>query len=413
MDKLLIFAGTYEGRILCEQLCNTNLNITVSVATDYGKEILSHIKNITVHCERLTATQMQSLIKQNGFAMVVDCTHPYAFEVTENIKTACKNTDVRYIRLLREPEKTDNIITVPDMAAAVTYIKSTTGNVLVTTGSKELSDFCSIEDYQNRLYIRVLPSTAVIEKCKQLGYTDSHIIAMQGPFCEEMNVAFLKQYTCSYLLTKNTGDAGGLGEKLSAAQKCGVKAILIDRPTVETGYSINEVLEILKEHFSLKIPTAPNEKNEFFPLFVSSKDAQVLVIGGGKIATRRVLALLKFQFEITVLSPSISDELNRLSENNMIKYIDKKFQDTEISLQQYDYVIAATNDRAVNNQVGELAEKMSIHVNVVDKKEQCSFYFPAVITKGDTVIGVTCDGKSHSKTKHIASQIREIIHNEN
>ena len=243
--KLLVFAGTVEARLLCERLSAMNIKAMVCTATTYGADCLKHLHGLTVYGARQNYNEMAAFIKQNAFSLVVDATHPYACEATENIRMACDDTNVRYIRLLRETGTYDNITTVADIKVAVNYLAKTFGNILVTTGSKELGCYCELPDYRTRLFVRVLPVPEVIAYCHELGFDAKHIIAMQGPFLYELNLALFRQFNCSWLVTKNTGKAGGLDAKILAARAAGTDIVLIDRPIQEEGLSLDEVLQTI------------------------------------------------------------------------------------------------------------------------------------------------------------------------
>ena len=74
---------------------------------------------------------------------------------------------------------------MPDVEAAAAWLSSVEGNILVTTGSKELAIYTRIRDYEQRVYARILPSAEAVAQCRSLGFEGRHIIAMQGPFSEE------------------------------------------------------------------------------------------------------------------------------------------------------------------------------------------------------------------------------------
>ena len=88
-----------------------------------------------------------------------------------------------------------------------------------------------------------------LEICEQLSLPPSHLICMQGPFSEEMNIALIRQTGASVLVTKDTGTAGGFNEKKTAADKCGCRLLIFGRPSQEQGISESECLEILKNKF--------------------------------------------------------------------------------------------------------------------------------------------------------------------
>lgn len=106
-----------------------------------------------------------------------------------------------------------------------------------------------IPDYEKRVFARVLSTKEVAQACEELGFRGRNLICMQGPFSEELNTAMLRQFDCRYLVTKETGKAGGFKEKLRAAEKAGAKVVLVGRPEEQSGYSYGEIIEILKEKF--------------------------------------------------------------------------------------------------------------------------------------------------------------------
>ncbi len=254
MCQVIVFAGTTEGYEICRFLERHQVTTLASVATEYGSRSLLESENLKIHSARLTEEEMEKLIRKEQPALVLDATHPYASEVTENLKKACERTGIVYQRVLREQgEKGKEAVYVESAKEAARYLEETKGAVLLTTGSKELPFFTSISDYQNRLYARVLSLPSVISECAKLGFEGKHLIGMQGPFSTEMNVAMLRQFSCRYLVTKDTGKAGGFEEKLEAARICQVTPVIIGRPQKETGLSVLECKRMLIKRFSLSV----------------------------------------------------------------------------------------------------------------------------------------------------------------
>ncbi len=245
--KTAVFAGTYEGRLLCERLSAEKIEACAYVASSYGVGLLAGLAGINVVSGRLDEGEIAEAIAKEGFALVVDATHPYAREVTLNIRSACRRTGSAYVRFLRGEDSYSGVIHAGDTLEAAEKLAGTTGNILLTTGSKELAIFCRQPGLRERLFARVLPVAEVIEHCYSLGLSGRQIIAMQGPFSQEMNVAMLKEFSCRWLVTKNTGEAGGVAAKIAAAQEAGVEALLIGRPLKEDGYGLEEVLVMIRE----------------------------------------------------------------------------------------------------------------------------------------------------------------------
>ena len=251
-NKILLFAGTTEGRELAEYLVERKVKVHACVATPYGESLLPKNRLLSISHQRLDECQMRELIKEFAPRYVVDATHPFAKEVTENIKRACIEVKAPYIRLLREAGQAGESVCVEDVEAAVEYLEGTSGNILVTTGSKELENYTRLTNYQERIFARVLSVGDVAVKCEELGIRGRHLICMQGPFSVEMNLAMLREYKISYLVTKESGIAGGYPEKCEAAAMAGVGLVVIGRPQQEAGMSLEEVIKFLKNEINLQ-----------------------------------------------------------------------------------------------------------------------------------------------------------------
>lgn len=267
MNTVVVFAGTAEGRTLSEYLSRRKIQVTACVATKYGESLLTENEYLNVHAGRMDREQMADFIKKEGAGLVVDATHPYAAVVSQNVSQACQDVKAEYIRLIRDygTEDSDDMIPVSSVEEAADYLAGTKGNILVTTGSKELAKYTVIPDYEKRVFARVLSIGEVAMTCEKLGFRGKNLICMQGPFSEELNTAMLRQFDCRYLVTKETGKAGGFDEKIRAASKAGAKVILIGRPTEQKGYSWEEVLEILKEKF-------PKQEEKILPTYTREED---------------------------------------------------------------------------------------------------------------------------------------------
>ena len=257
MSKYLIFAGTTEGRLLAEFMNRQKIPAYVCVATEYGGQLLEGQDCIKVHAGRLNETEMQQLMKEEQITCTIDATHPYAVEVSENIQNASRESGCEYLRLLRSSQTADGeeeAVCVGSVEEAVAYLKETKGNILVTTGSKELHKYMTLPEYKERVYARVLSTPDVAVHCCELGFTGKHLICMQGPFSEELNTALLKQFDAKWLVTKEAGKNGGYEEKIRAAKKAGAKVVLIGRPVKEDGMTLEEVKSYLvkKEKIAVK-----------------------------------------------------------------------------------------------------------------------------------------------------------------
>lgn len=254
MYKAIVFAGTTEGYALCEFLAENRVSVYACAATEYGGSLLQENEFLHVSAGRLKTEDMEELFRKENPEIVLDATHPYAAEVTKNIRTACESAGVLYQRILRpEGEKNSEAIYVESTEEAAAFLSGTEGNIFLTTGSKELAKFTGIPDYKERLFARVLSVPSVIRSCAELGIEGKHLIGMQGPFSAEINEAMLRQFQCSYLVTKDTGLAGGFPEKMEACQRCGVTPVIIGRPLKEEGLSLQDARVFLSKMFGFTL----------------------------------------------------------------------------------------------------------------------------------------------------------------
>ena len=149
--KILLYAGTTEGR--------KGVRLHVCVATAYGESLLPEEKNITVTHDRMDSGQMGEFMRVFEPDYVIDATHPYAKEVTKNLKSACEVMQVPYLRLVRGSEETKESICVENMDEAIKYLEKTEGNILVTKAGY-MRAFCLLARWQ--LIVKNLDSPDVI-----------------------------------------------------------------------------------------------------------------------------------------------------------------------------------------------------------------------------------------------------------
>lgn len=299
MKKVLIYAGTTEGRELAQELARERIYCDISVATEYGRQIMDEKISPYIYIlqGRMTAEQMSLKCENEQYLAVVDATHPFATEVSVNIRESLKGLDIPYFRLGREKipgeegerqagerqagerqtgeqqAEEQNYMArkyFQNTAACVEALKKTEGKIFLTTGSKELSAFCREETIRKRLVVRVLPGMESLQECVRNGLEGRQIIAMQGPFSKEMNLAMIRQYQASVLVTKESGKTGGEDTKLAAAGEAQIPSYIILRPNEKTPVmDMDEVLEQLRRLESVTDPSRKKtqEGQDLFDLY--------------------------------------------------------------------------------------------------------------------------------------------------
>lgn len=145
-----------------------------------------------------------------------------------------------------------------------------------------------------------------------------------------------------------------------------------------------------------------------FPMFIDLTDKLIVVIGGGHIATRRIGTLVKFGCQIKLIAPQLSFKLQELVDSGALEYIPALYDSSY--LQGAFAAIGATNDRSVNHMVYVDASAQNVFVNIIDKKEECSFFFPAIFDNEELCGGlISKGGKRHTLVKDTANSIRELL----
>lgn len=324
MEKVIVFAGTTEGYELCRFLSEHQISVYACAATEYGGKALTETPYLHIHTGRLSREEMEAFFLKEAPNFVLDATHPYAAEVTDNIKSACEKTGFFYQRVLREQgRQAEKAVYVESTEAAAEFLNTTEGNVLLTTGSKELKKFLGVKDYKERLYARVLSLPSVMEECSAAGFEGKNLIGMQGPFSRELNEAMLRQFHCRYLVTKDSGKAGGFQEKIDAAFSCGAIPVIIGRPLKEEGLSLVECKKWLSQKFGFSL------KPQITLLGIGMGSRDTLTIEGEKalekaellIGARRIADSVKMPHHTVIYEYDSEKILKCIEENSQYEHI--------------------------------------------------------------------------------------------
>ncbi len=146
----------------------------------------------------------------------------------------------------------------------------------------------------------------------------------------------------------------------------------------------------------------------FFPMFINLEKKNILVVGGGMVASRKIETLIKFNPQkITVVAKKASKFLKKLSkEQEIILYI-REFNTDD--LKNKDMVIVAVDNMDLQSQIFEICKNKSIPINSVDSPEYCSFIFPSSIVRGEFVIGISTSAKAPAVSKGMRQFLEKII----
>ncbi|WP_326911498.1 precorrin-6A reductase [Sedimentibacter sp. MB31-C6] len=240
-----IFGGTTEGRLLAEFLNDYNIKTDLYIATEYGEQFVKDLNNVTVHQERLNKEHMIELFQKYNFDFVVDATHPFAKIVSQNAMESTECCNLKYYRIVRETVENERAIYYDTVEDIVNYLNNVEGNILLTTGSKDLDKFTKVSNYEERIFIRILPMESSLKRAIELGYSNKNIICMQGTFSEELNVAMINAVDAKYLVTKESAASGGFDEKVMSCIKTNSKCLVLKKPE-EEGVTFVEFKQIIR-----------------------------------------------------------------------------------------------------------------------------------------------------------------------
>lgn len=143
------------------------------------------------------------------------------------------------------------------------------------------------------------------------------------------------------------------------------------------------------------------------PIFFNIAQRPCIVIGGGDVATRKVIMLRKAQGQVTVISPELCEELREMHAQGEIDYVPAEFHAEQLT--SACLVIAATDDEAVNEAVSVAAKRLNIPVNVVDAPALCTFTMGSVIDRSPVVIAISSEGNAPVLARHIRSKIETML----
>ena len=241
MADFLIFGGTTEGRLLAEFCAESRIYADICVATDLGANLLPKSNYINIMTGKKNKDEIAEILQKRRYIAIIDATHPYAAEVTENIKSVCG--EIKYIRVKRNKVKLSGLI-FDNLSEIITLCNNLSGNILSTLGSKESHEITKISNFKERVWLRILPYNENIKQCVTAGLPKEHIIAANPPFSVEQNIAHIRLCRAEILLTKESGSTGGYPEKVKACDICGTKLITLTRPP-DDGISLEEVKKLL------------------------------------------------------------------------------------------------------------------------------------------------------------------------
>ncbi|MBI2191566.1 MAG: precorrin-6A reductase [Planctomycetes bacterium] len=250
---ILLLGGTSETAALATGLAEAGYPVLVSTATEIPLETGRH-PAIRRRSGRLDAEGLAAIVREEGIRAVVDATHPFATVVHATARETATRLSIPYLRFERPHTdlQTHNLFFAEDHPQAARIAFSFGRAVLLTTGSKVLEPYVSeARRTGTALAARVLPHPQSLEACRAAGLPDGLILTGRGPFSVEENRSAIRQFGIGVLVTKDSGAAGGVPEKIAAARLEGCCVVVVRRPAESTAAvysSVPGLIEALLKH---------------------------------------------------------------------------------------------------------------------------------------------------------------------
>lgn len=239
-DAVWVFAGTSDGNEAALAIRNSNRPVVVSVASNYGAKLNQAAlagHDVQVVEGRLGQEKRKALLETSRCKAVVDATHPHAETISWQLNELCTELEIPYLRLERPACKLpEQAYLAEDCRDAARQAVATGKRIFLATGARDLETFLQEDGAQNReWFLRIIPDPEIIEKAVKLGINPKNICAMQGPFSSQFNDLLMREWQIDCLVTKDSGERGGLGEKIEAATRLKIPIIIIKRPNSSAG----------------------------------------------------------------------------------------------------------------------------------------------------------------------------------
>ncbi len=238
--KIILLGGTKDSTNIIEFIKrNYDAYILTTTTTEYGAKLARESGSDDTIARPLLKDEIIKIILEGEFDVLIDATHPFAEHITQTSATIAEELKRPYIRFERPTTNFENIDT-----SCIRYVNSfveagkliseefNQGNVLHFAGANTMEDVLRYVPSE-RFYPRILKVESSLEKCDALGVDPNHIIPMTGAATAEENIELIEKYDACVMITKESGEIGGVIDKIEAANEKNISVIMIQRPQIK------------------------------------------------------------------------------------------------------------------------------------------------------------------------------------
>lgn len=244
---ILLLGGTSESLEIADLLDRQSWPYILTVVSDYGQTLAEKLGRQVQELAFSPASFIQFCHDQQ-IQLVIDATHPFAKNISQLAIEQAQHLQLPYIRFERinSYQSDEHFLFYDDAAAACEYLRTTTGQIYLSTGSNTAAQYAKTLGVQ-RLHIRILPTIVALSKVQQAGFHANQIDALQGPFSEKLNIGLFQRAQSKFVLTKESGTRGGMQEKMAACSALKIICIIIKRPQINYPRQVSTLSDLKKE----------------------------------------------------------------------------------------------------------------------------------------------------------------------
>lgn len=251
--KIFLLGGTKDSINIIEFVKNNyNAYILTTTTTEYGARLAKEGGSDDTIARPLPKEEIIEIIEDGKYDLLIDATHPFAQHITQTSASIANELKIPYIRFERPTTNLENVDTSHihyvrsfDMAGKLISTDFVQGNVLHFAGANTMADILKHVSCE-RFYPRILKVESSLKKCEELGVDPDHLIAMKGAATVEENIELIEKYDATVMITKESGEIGGVIEKIEAANEKDIDIIMIQRPHIKE-VNKNDIVSNLEE----------------------------------------------------------------------------------------------------------------------------------------------------------------------
>lgn len=223
-----VIAGTSDSKKIIDRLIAGKLPHIITTATQLGGQSFKNYQNVFV--QSMNGSEMVEFIEKKSIKLIIDATHPFAYNVSNNAMSAAAAKDISYLRYERTRAEKKGVMAFENYECVSDELKNSDGNVLLTIGVKNLSYFSEID--RARLFVKILPIGSSFAECEKHKIQENNIIAIKGIISVALLRSIIREFNIKHIVMKDSGNEGGTELKIKACKKEGIKSYIIKRREV-------------------------------------------------------------------------------------------------------------------------------------------------------------------------------------